>query len=406
MRRLVALSLTALLLTSAQGFVVPWNEEARFQKLLRARDFDAIEARLTALDRDVTDPLMRDCLYNAFEGLVRDTDDATRAIDQWCQQRPSSHIAFTAKGYLYTDIAWKHRGCDFASQVPAENMRRFHEALLTAEAALTKAYALNPSFPFSSTEMITVSMGLCRPRPEMESWFQRATCAKTLDPRAYACKELYLQPKWLGSIEELLDYCREVDRPDVPVLIVATTYGNTWLDLTSRRAQLLNETEFLSRAAQAYDRSTRRYFWRHNQHLYCAFLACRAHNYPLAVKHFNWVEWRDGDEKIGLWKMDSGFRVDRATAFREAPGAIDFRIVFRSVLGLTAALFYIPVIFLAHRERRTWRDTLFLGASLAALACFADSWQPGIGTITFVGVHVATACRILRERRARAAARW
>jgi len=389
-------------LTTALGFVIPWREEARFQRLLRERRFDDIEARIIAMDRELKDPFLREYLDDAIQGMINDPDDATRAINQWCSMRPASFVAFTAKGYLCTAIAWRHRGCEYARDVPEENMRRFHQYLLYAETALTNAYALNPDFPLAATEMITVSMGRCRPRSEMEQWFNRAIQTKKAGPRTYGCKELYLQPKWLGSVEEVLSFCYEIDRPETPPLITAITYGDTWHDMPQREVALLGNHEYLMRTALAYDRSSLRYFWRRRQHLFCAFFAERAHNYPLAVKHLNWISWRDGDDELPLWENKAAFLADRANAFRQTPRAIDLRFVLFGVLGLTTLLFYIPVFVCAYRENRPWRDSLIIGASLVFLATRADYWQPGLGTLSFVVAHAFIAWRIHCERTHRA----
>jgi hypothetical protein len=57
--------------------------------------------------------------------------------------------------------------------------------------------------------MITVELGQGRGRPRMEQWFQRAM---SLSPNYYeACyaKLHYLQPKWFGSNEDMLEFAGE-----------------------------------------------------------------------------------------------------------------------------------------------------------------------------------------------------
>jgi len=234
-----------------------------FQSLLRKRQFSAIEALITRMDNKIRDPLERARIDGAFSAMCSDPQNASLAIDEWCAKKPNPWIAYTARGYLLIEVAWKHRGCDWAVNVPSEKMRLFHEHLLMAEKALTTAYELNPGFPFAATEMITVSMGLCKPRAEMEKWFQWATTAKTSSPSANRNKVLYLQPKGHGSVEELLSFADEVDCPDTPPLTVATTYANIWYNMPNNpKSALLSNPKFLRNATLAYVRSLEQYPYR------------------------------------------------------------------------------------------------------------------------------------------------
>lgn len=373
-------------------------ESAVFRKLLQNRDFSTIEALITRMDKKIQDPLERSRIDGALFAMCADPHNASIAMDEWCSKYPNSWVAYTARGYLYVDVAWRYRGCGWASTVSEDGMRQFHAHLRMAEAALAKAFELNPDAPFAATEMISVMMGLCGPRAEMEKWFHRAIAAKTPAPRAYACKELYLTPKWHGSVEEVLDFAYEVDRADTSPITVATTYGGIWLDMSQyRESALLSNPKYLGNAAQSYARSLEKYPYRRNQRLFCAFFALRSGNYLLAAKQFNGVEWRSKTPDLCFWKSKAAFEADRALAFRNSPQTIDHRKLMMLILGAVAGLFYMPVIVRAIRQGRSWAETLALGAILMFFAFRLNRYLPHWGTIGFVIVHVLATGHMARD---------
>ena len=84
----------------------------------------------------------------------------------------------------------------------------FFERLHTAENILTNVWAQHPDEPRVPQLMLQLIKGLSHERPIIKSWFQRAMA---LDPNNYeACQSKldYLQPKWHGSREDMLEFGR------------------------------------------------------------------------------------------------------------------------------------------------------------------------------------------------------
>lgn len=108
--------------------------------------------------------------------------------------------------------AWQARGSGWASTVTPEGWKGFHAKLAEAEAALTKAYELDPSDPRAATHMITVKLGQGDQgggREAMERWFERAMDANPDNVNACWSKLYYLRPRWHGSHEDMLAFGRE-----------------------------------------------------------------------------------------------------------------------------------------------------------------------------------------------------
>ncbi|HZL37009.1 MAG TPA: hypothetical protein VFC78_16940 [Tepidisphaeraceae bacterium] len=125
---------------------------------------------------------------------------------------PSSPTPLVFKGSEFIDYAWDARGGGTINTVGANAFKLMQDRLIVARETLEKAYTMDPSDAEAATLMITYEMGAQGTIPEMDKWFHRAIEA---DPThwhqyhgqdAYDRKKLYLQPKWYGSVAQLLAF--------------------------------------------------------------------------------------------------------------------------------------------------------------------------------------------------------
>jgi hypothetical protein len=176
------------------------------------------EADLLDAISDVTMPPEE--AYNACREMLNDWNgvpDHYAALYEKIKNQLPDHwdkapIFLLLQGQTYVNMAWQARGNDYADSVTKEGGKLFEKRLDVAEDSLDKAWKLNPKDPRIPREMIKVEMGQGRGRDRMEMWFQRAM---DLDPNYYdAChaKLLYIEPKWYGSIQDMLDFGRECVR--------------------------------------------------------------------------------------------------------------------------------------------------------------------------------------------------
>ena len=110
------------------------------------------------------------------------------------------------EGVFWTTYAWQGRTSRWAKDVADKGWELFAERLPKAQAALEKAAALDPADPHISYMMMTVELGQGQGRSRLETWFRRAMDA---DPDYYgACsnKLLYLEPKWYGDAQAMLNF--------------------------------------------------------------------------------------------------------------------------------------------------------------------------------------------------------
>ena len=113
------------------------------------------------------------------------------------------------RGVFYTDYAWEARGSGMASTVTEVGWQKFNERATEARKALEEAWSLDKTDSESAAAMITVEMAIGEGnRDEMEKWFKRAMDADSDNLDACKQKLLWLEPKWHGSPEEMLQFAR------------------------------------------------------------------------------------------------------------------------------------------------------------------------------------------------------
>src|SRR5439155_26002432 len=72
-----------------------------------------------------------------------------------------------------------------------------------------KAWELNPRDERIAYQMIVIELGQGKGRPRMEMWFNRAAELNPNYYEAFHAKLYYLEPKWYGSPEEMIEFGRQ-----------------------------------------------------------------------------------------------------------------------------------------------------------------------------------------------------
>ena len=159
--------------------------------------FEACDATLTSIMGDgIADTNAYIQFYNAM---------AKPIFQNW----PNAYTSWLFKGEGYVELAWAARGYGFANTVSPEAMKLFGERLAIAENALTNAWQLNPEDSRIADKMLEVELGQGEGRDRLELWFGRAMALNPNDYAACSTKLNYLEPKWYGSTEDMLQFGRE-----------------------------------------------------------------------------------------------------------------------------------------------------------------------------------------------------
>ena len=159
----------------------------------------------------IQDPSNRDLYVHLHDILNRlgFWEEHELLLQGWQKREPNSHLAASFLGVFYTEYAWHARGGGFANTVPEERWNLFADRLHKAQPMLKKAYEMSPNDNMAASSMISVCMGLNLPRSEMEQWFERAIAPNPDDLQPYKAKLQYLQPRWHGTVQEMLEFVQE-----------------------------------------------------------------------------------------------------------------------------------------------------------------------------------------------------
>jgi tetratricopeptide (TPR) repeat protein len=138
---------------------------------------------------------------------------------------PHKSTSWLLKGEAYIQMGWYARGTGYANTITAEGQKKFDGDLDEAGKSLNEAWKLNPKDERIPLKMLNVELGQGKGRDVMELWFNRAMA---LDPNDYdicSSKLYYLEPKWYGSTEAMLDFGRECVQSTnwggrVPIILV------------------------------------------------------------------------------------------------------------------------------------------------------------------------------------------
>ena len=141
------------------------------------------------------------------------TEGGTKAafdrIDGVLSKNPGlKALRLKERGKFYIDYAWEARGNAYAPLVAEKGFKMFHERLAEAGKALKGAWALKPGDARIATMMIMVELGIGGERADMEKWFSRAMEADGDNYDACMAKLNWLEPKWHGSVEDLIAFGR------------------------------------------------------------------------------------------------------------------------------------------------------------------------------------------------------
>ena len=256
-------------------------------------------------------------MQSQYELIFGDTKKAFDMIyPVFSQAVPNGAGPLIYKGDFYIQYAWEARGSGFANTVTDAGAKLFVERLAVAREALEAAYKLDPDDSRAATDMLIIVKSQSLPRADMELWFDRAMHADPDNNDACMAKMDYLQPKWNGSLDELMQFAHECVQTEnwygnLPLILVEThkEYGayakpagyfknpQVWAD-----AKRLSLACLLVHPDDNYHRS-----------LY-AFMACKCGHLVVANKLFKTLGdqvvvsvFRDKDN-LNLWKSKAAAR--------------------------------------------------------------------------------------------------
>ncbi len=112
-------------------------------------------------------------------------------------------------GYC-NSLAWKLRGQGFAHTVPPEEWEQIVQLWREAERRWTSAHTLEPRVVGPASRLIGLSRSLGdRAAQSPRHWFEQVTAVWPEQRQAHYSMLYSLTPRWGGSVEEMLTFCRD-----------------------------------------------------------------------------------------------------------------------------------------------------------------------------------------------------
>jgi hypothetical protein len=163
---------------------------------------------------------------DASDVIEKDHEVIVRRVVEAMEHSPlSKSTVLTAQGAEWLKSAWHARGGGFANTVTDNGWRLMSERLAKGRAMLEEAWQLDHNNADAARLMLDAETHGSRGPKVFDTWFRRATAADPDDPRPYAAKLNWLEPKWYGSAEQMLAFGRECARTGrwtalVPLVLV------------------------------------------------------------------------------------------------------------------------------------------------------------------------------------------
>jgi hypothetical protein len=111
-------------------------------------------------------------------------------------------------GSFWLGYGWEARTQAFAPAVPEEGFNTLEKRLAIAREAYQDAWKLQPGSGNVAREFLEIDKAVGGDRATMELWFERAMKADGDDRAACWSKLDWLDPKWHGSVEDMLAFGR------------------------------------------------------------------------------------------------------------------------------------------------------------------------------------------------------
>ena len=175
--------------------------------------------------------LARD-LVDGYRSLGSDLKSALGRVDgSLAKAAGSKATRLQIKGYWLIMEAWEIRGRGLANSVTEDSFRRFDEKNIEAYKTLQEAWRIDQKNWRTATMMTSLMTSLGRERPELETWFRRAMELKDSNVAACNSKLNYLDPKWHGTREEMMEFaeaCRATKNWRGGITLVAVGVHMRW----------------------------------------------------------------------------------------------------------------------------------------------------------------------------------
>jgi hypothetical protein len=149
-------------------------------------------------------------LIAGHRALGLEATEAFERVDAGMADLPGAEaLRLTVRGAFWFNYGWEARTNALAPAVPAGGFEKLAERTAIAREAFERAWQLQPDNPRVASYMMDIDKASDGDRQVMERWFERAMRANGDWYTACLTKLDWLDPKWHGSVEEMIAFGRD-----------------------------------------------------------------------------------------------------------------------------------------------------------------------------------------------------
>ena len=214
--------------TDPDGYPLKTADKRAALRMLRARQFDALDAWLVELQTQFEADYHKEYWpLDALDAFGNVDPALAPLLDAWVAAKPESYMALAARGIHQESVGWFKRGTRWACETPPENFEAMRQAHVTAFPDLDEALSRHPGLVAAHRALIRVATANGAPI-EIKR--------RLIDQALVACPECFqvrvtfmfsLVPRWGGSYPEMRAFAEESTRAAAnPKLRVLAGYAD------------------------------------------------------------------------------------------------------------------------------------------------------------------------------------
>ncbi|HET9986324.1 MAG TPA: TPM domain-containing protein [Longimicrobiales bacterium] len=194
------------------GYATPAVDKRELVRLLRRRDFSALEDILGAAERDAQrDFHLELAAAEAFDAFARPEPELQPLLDEWVGRNPTSTEALVARGNYHLRRAWTSRGEDLLSRTPRDSVRKMERWAALALRDYAEAVRRDPRH-LGAYEGLIYVLQLWGAEAQARDVLAQALRASPYSYLARVAMMAVLRPEWGGSLEAMDGLARQADR--------------------------------------------------------------------------------------------------------------------------------------------------------------------------------------------------
>jgi len=294
------------------------------------KNFKAVEEELAAALANTATPFDRHRYSATIQGMGEaygneKLETLIETADEWVKVSPDSYLPLLVRARLYSSLAWKYRGSDYAHKVSRANMSKFEQLNRESIADLKIAQQMNPNDP-EIPAALAAATGPIEGADAIRGYYDQTLALNPYHVNVRYTMSMYLRSQWYGSWAEHDRYMVEIDEASkaFPFLTTVRQYQFYFMEDRDKKYKgIWNSQETYREAAAAHIAQLKQNPAEPTLMASAAFFSVRTGDLENAVKYFELIgnKYPVTDEFSGLLSYH-WWRVHAMVEYSDDPGIV------------------------------------------------------------------------------------